>query len=444
MSHSYKQCEAHKYSKCYGYDKEVNVIYKYRYKRGGSQARRQVKVCLCQTHLRWLNEIHQGRPLEMRGETVEDAMEEDLFRHFDNKVRMYTLLRAKIYIGEERADNFFLINGRDVDKFRKLMKSEDKEKKLGWIYEEGFFQICLHNEGENSYKDAIVEVVDLHGELTLEALAKDLTTFYKPTPDGEMRKISSSAMTYIYRVEENPTLDTEYTLESIPDIIRAHFSKKQQAERFGDFKQCCDFIDSEVDKSIINWQKLRENSSHTEQNLFDTVYKLTNALNAEKLERYAVVSQMMDSGELSEDVLWATYIMANHELYASHNPNKNLYKNTELIDLFVIYGLDKDLLTLAISGERLRWLSIRQRDHHDILEPNEFVVEYLMPKYITGSEIIYKSEHAALTPIEYWHYFINSTTYFGGGFSEGRDNTEYFDKNENIRMHLEKYTPNEK
>ena len=104
---------------------------------------------------------------------------------------------------------------------------------------------------------------------------------------------------------------------------------------------------------------------------------------------------------------------------------------------------------MAISGERLRYLTVKCRDHHNILNENEFVVEYLVPKYIQSNTIIYKfnhydydydnvNVHISLTPLDYWHYFNNITTYIGGGIDNGCDNDKTFEKNEKIREYLEK------
>jgi len=447
MSYSYKECEAKEYSQCYGYTKEVDVLFKYRNKKGSQVPDEVVKVCLCGTHSRVLDEIHQGNPLTMRGEAELYALHDDLFEPFANKNRMYTLIKVESCIDGIKEDQFYIINGRDTDKFYGLAKKKEKSN-TDWISarEEGFFITCLHftSDDENQFTEAVVEVVDLHGELVLEALAKGLTTFYAPAPEGEMRKISDAAQNWFPRIEENPTIETEYTCEPIPEFIKAHFLKKQQAEKYGEFEECCAFIEYEVDKNIVDWNKIRKNSPHTEKGLFDTVIQLTNALLSEDIETGdIIITKLLDEVEISSDVLFVTYIMANHELYSSSDPKKNLYKNTKLIDLFILFGLEKDLLALAIAGERLRWLSIKQRDHHDILEPNEFVVEYLVPKYIKGTDIIYMSQDSKLTPIEYWHDYDNTTCYIGGGFSSGNDTNEVFEKNTTIRDYLLKHTPSE-
>ena len=448
MSNIYnKKCEAHEYSKCYGYEEEVDVTFKYRTKRGSQLPDEVVKVCLCKTHSRVLKEIRQGQPLEMRGEVPKYALHDDLLQPFVDKQRMYTLLEVDSYVDEVKEIKYCLINGRDTEKFRELIIKETSAKgnaERTTVCEEGVFLTCLHSvEGDNDkYREAVVEVFDIHGELELDAMAGGLTTFYKPVPEGEMQQISDAMQTWFPRVEENPTLETEYTREPVPEFIRSHFLKKQEANKLKDFQECCSFIESEIDINIINWEKIRELSSHDEKRLFETVTMVTEALESkDELFRSAVMTKLADVGKISEDVLWLTYVLANHELYYSRDPKKKLYKNTRLIDEFISCGLVKELLALAIAGERMRWLSIKQRDHHNILKTNKFVVEYLVPKHVKGSDIIYSCGMDNLTALEYWHHYDNTTQYIGGGICGVHDTMEVFTKDNSIYKYLSIHTP---
>ena len=456
-NYSIRECEAKEYGDCYGYNKNVNVTFMYRDKKGCHIPDEIVEVCLCNTHLCWLNKIHQNKPLEMRGEVAKYSMHDDLFSHFYNARRIYTLVKLESYVNDEEK-KYFLINGRNFDKFKTLLRKSmsEKENKSTRIYDQGFFQIfskiVYEDKTEKNYHfiEDVAEIKDINGELSMEALSKILTTFYKPVESGKLVPISNYANAWIERKEENPTLDTEYTIEQIPDFIRTYFIKKQKQEEYKEFQNCISFIEDEIEQNIIDWKLLSENSSNIDEELFDSFQKLTKALLENNESGNSIIMEMNSSGELTKEVLWITYIIANHELYMSIDPKKKLTKNSKLIDLFIEKGLEKELLTLAISGERLRFLSIKQRDHHDILNENEFVVKYLVPKYIQTSTIIYKTNHnddhnddynnknVSLTPLEYWHYFSNTTTYIGGGFCNGRDNDETFEKNKEIMEYLEK------
>jgi hypothetical protein len=426
-------CDAHEYSQCIGYCNAVDVIFKYHDSKGRVQPDEIIQIDLCKLHHSWLKYTHQNKPLEMRGDVATYALHDDLFSIFNNKETMYTVVKVETYVNDITEETYVCVNGRDIKKFTALLHADDTDKKIIWAREEGFFQTCLHEvEGSEEFVQAVIEVNIIFGELALEAMANKLVTFYKPKPDGEMKNITPDAMTWVPRTKEKLSLETEYTLEPIPQFIREHFGIKQRQEQYDQFISCIEFIVDEIDRSVVNWDKLRENSPHTETGLFQVFKKLTDALiTADK----NTIDELESAGDITADVLWVTYISANHYLYQSKDKKKDLQKSQMLVDLFIAQGLEKDLLVLAISGERMRMLTISQRDHHDILYENEFVVEQLLPKHVDCDAIIYKDEFISLNALEYWKYFNNTTTYIGNGFMN-RDCNETFDKNEKIREYL--------
>ena len=155
-----------------------------------------------------------------------------------------------------------------------------------------------------------------------------------------------------------------------------------------------------------------------------------------KYEFSSTIKEMKTNGEITPEVLLITYILLNHELYWSRNEiiNNKLRKHTCLIELFIEQGLEKELLCLAISGERLRDLSYHIRDHHDILHENISIVKYLVPSFILPIKpIYYTSDNFDLSPIEYWYYFSNRTMSISPPFE-----TDTFEKNKDILLYLEK------
>jgi hypothetical protein len=461
MSYNSKCCEAQQYKDCSGCNEKLDVTFKYCDFKGHVQPDELVSTILCKTHANWLRNFYQWKPLEMRGDSVEHALHNDLFQPFFDVSTIFTLVHEDSFIGDERKEQFYLINGRDVIKFRELLIAEDPSKKKMWIGDSGFFQIAVHQQddlladavyadtvyadsvyADTVYADAIIEVVNIRGELELESIVNTLVGFYKPAPYGELHHISPGALKWIPRDKKNPTIKTEYTIEPIPAFIRSHFITKQKEEKYNEFEGCCEFIESLVDRNIIKWDEIRANSPHTELELYEAFRELTNALlNKDAAVCDSTIYNMLDNGDISDDVLFVTYIYANHQLYASRDPKKMLYQNTKLIDLFIYNGIEKALLALAIAGERLRYLSRAERDSHDVLDTNEFVVEYLVPKYVYGHEIIYKSDSVTLTALEYWEYFNNTTTYFRGGYGDMRENVDIFEKSPTIYAHLLKHTP---
>ena len=96
-------------------------------------------------------------------------------------------------------------------------------------------------------------------------------------------------------------------------------------------------------------------------------------------------------------------------------------------------GLEKQLLTIAISGERERYLDNHQRSAHDILYESERVVKALVPAYVTTDDIIQTGrDNTTTTPIEYWHYFDDTlfnvcTLQSGETFEKNKDILEYLE-----------------
>ena len=419
-----QQCQAHEYGDCYLRTEEYDVTFKYRDGKGRHHADEIVKVCMCQNHYNWLCKIHKDEPLEMRGEAPQYAIHDDLFSHFAAKKRMYTLMKVD---GEE--EQYHLFNGRDVKAMRKVIQ-EWFPNKDHYIrsYEEGFFQTTFHyNADLKDGEEVVIEVKYITEELAIAALANGLSCVHMMTPEGKLVNISESVCTFIPRADTDPL----YVSQPIPEVFQRFFTKKQEAHIFGDFEECVEFIEDEIDKSVINWSKVRETSPHTKTALFEKSQQLMHALQRNDEEH---VMNMQEAGDLTPDVLWVTYVTVNHRLFASYDPKKNLTEKKALVELFVAQGLEKDLLVLAISGERERDLFVKRRAHYNILRENEFVVKYLVPRVISGSDIIYKSEY---TPLTYWQTYDNTTSYMGGCFNPGYNNRETFEKNDNIRLYLE-------
>jgi hypothetical protein len=158
------------------------------------------------------------------------------------------------------------------------------------------------------------------------------------------------------------------------------------------------------------------------------------------------ILEIKKNGLIKPDLLWITYIILNHRLLCSRDKiiRDKLQSNTRIIDLFIDLGLEKELLTLAISGERLKDISIHCRDSYDILEENIFVVKYLVPKYVLPNTLVADEYYyekrtytKAFTPLEYWHDYSNETMSISPPFDR-----ETFEKNQDIRIYLEECIDN--
>ena len=420
-------CAAKEYGDCTTWGKkEVDVLFLYRDKYGHHLPDETVKVCMCEAHRSVLEKYQEGRPLVMRGEEVDWALHDDLFTPFSSKNKTYTCVKIHM---KRQADadtpeyKYCLVNGRDIEKFRELMSASDPE--IVYISEEGIFLTHF-----SIVKDEVevIEMKPVTGEYEIDVL-KNLPTYYQPV--SEMITITGPGwFSAEPRVEENPTLETEYTIESALSCVQDHFAQKWEDQFRENFKECLDFMDN-IDRVLVDITKLRETSPHSEEELLVLVRRLTEALCAD--DRVSI-AEMEEAYEITEEVLWVTYILANHELYWSHIPGRNLRKNIPLIKLFIEAGIHDRLLLLAVSGERERCLDIHHRTHHDILHENEYVVRYLVPKYFQprmvfalrmGMGVTYKSAFKYYTEFSNDMYNCNPQC-----------NEEPFKKNENILLHL--------
>ena len=353
----------------------------------------------------------------MRGEEVGWALHEDLFAPFSTHNKTYTYVKIHMKRQETPEYNFCLINGRDIEKFRELMSAADPD--IVYISEEGIFLTHV-NVG-------VIEMKPVTGDYDIDVL-KNLPTYYKPALEYTI--VEGQAWFGQLRVEENPTMGTEYTIESALPCVHDHFAQKWEDQFRANFKECLAFMDN-IDRVLVDITKLRETSPHSEEALLALVRRLTDALCMNDRE---CIAEMEEAYEITEEVLWVTYVLANHELYWSHIPDRNLRKNIPLIKLFINAGIHDRLLLLAVSGERERCLTRKQRTYHDILHENEYVVRYLVPKYFQprmvfalrmGMGVTYKSAY------KYYNEF--STDMYN---CNPQHNEEPFEKNQDILLHM--------
>jgi hypothetical protein len=426
-NHRKMNCQANEYdSDCSGAASSVDVVFLYRDTKGRCCPDQTVKVCMCEYHREWLEKIHENKPFEMRGEEPENAIHEDLFAPFANKSRIYTALmvhyRTNIAAPVQR--KFVLMNGkRDFAAFKKFILETDTNL-IDYTYELGMFQThFVIDSSVDADKSGCIETVCMINPITdtdcIDALAAGSVETYYPIAE------SSSS---------------EYRVEALPAAIHFFFAKQIDTEEMENFQECLTFIQSNIPRTIIDWESIRETSPHTSAELFVYSQKLKFSLVAH--DELALQS-LKDNNELTDDVLWVTYISANHELLWSRDEHirYTLQHSIRLTKLFIARHLEHKLLTLAISGERQQYLSVHVRDSHDILHDNAFVVEMLVPAYVGINCGIIKydncegEEATILTPLDYFDDFSNET------FSICPDRWNepiYFNKNEDIRLYLQK------
>ena len=421
------ECAAKEYGDCtYWGKKEVDVLFLYRDKYGGQKPDVIVKVCMCDAHRSVLEKYHEGRPLEMRGEEVDWALHDDLFTIFSDKTKTYTYVkmsRTRKEDSDETEYKYALVNGRNIEKFRQMMYASDPD--IYYISEEAIF-LTHYNVAKDEVE--VIEMKSVTDEYDIHVL-KNLPSYYSPVSDY----ITVAGQGWIScppRVEENPTMETEYTIESALPCVQTYFAQKWEDHFRSGFEECLEFM-ANIDTNLVDITKLRETSPHTEAELLALVRKLTDVLCLDDRE---TLIAMKDS-ELTDEVLWVTYVMANHEHFWSHIPGRNLRKNINLIKLFRGAGLHGKLLLLAVSGERERCLDIHHRTHHDILHENVYVVRYLVPKYIQPRYMIaLRKYNGSVTYNSAYNYY---TEFSNAMYNcNPQRNEDPFEKNKYILLHL--------
>jgi hypothetical protein len=434
-------CEATIYGDCYGICKDIAVTLLYRDKYGYVKPDEIVQVTMCNQHYTWLDKIQKHMPLEMRGEVAEYSIHEDLFSPFTATNRIYTLLTVDIInteLVEEKQQHLLLVQSRNVAKFRDLLMKSDKN--ITSVFEEGMFQTTFqYNEADKDSKEVVIEVKPIHGENEFDALSSETGVFYRPFVRDQHQQLDFDDVQF-------QTIQSEYGLELIPECIRKHFESKKLSLKFENFKECLNFIDCNIEPEIIGFYKFFTRDEQTLHELFTNVTNLTEALID---QNHSFIEKMNSAGDITADVLWVTYVSANHKLFKSLKKENDLSNNEKLIELFIARGLHKKLLILAISGERVRGITSKIRDSHNILFDNEFVVRKLVPKHVSVNEPIYAivtddtgadtgaDTSDTLTPLQYWHHFSNQTFDFNECFAYSRHGPDVFDKNDSIRVYLE-------
>jgi hypothetical protein len=451
MSTTTSSCAAAEYGKCYGPVEETYINFKYRDFAGHHKPDTTEEVNICKYHSEWLYKENQEEALEMRGENVESAIHESLFAPFADKTNIFTLLKVLIMEKENPEDvnyevrkQLILVNGHEAEteKFQRIIMAADKN--IICVNTEGIFQQTAHHYPNDVVQTAVIEIKAMaNDDNALLSLAGKLIFYYKPILTWQSFYDPTLTTSSSYQAEESLDIDMNYTIEYIPQVLISFFANKavEMTKEYSDFAECVYFIEEEIDPAILNWREIRKKSQlTTEMDLFVEFRRLTKALLEGDEKTITEMARATDSGAkgISPDVLWLTYIIANHELFRSLDEAKCLRNNTRLIELFIEAGLEYILLLLAISGERVRYLGVKRREHYNILCDNETVVQFLVPDVIgadeqfTLSSSIEEEESVSYTPLKYFDEFSNKLMDINPFYE-----SSFWEKNENIKMYLQ-------
>ena len=460
-------CAAAEFGYCSKDDvKDRTVIFMRRNMKIGPVPDEEVNVSMCDFHYKWLVTKNNGvEPLEMRGKFLDDAIGEDLFNAFEP----YDIVRRKsrlftIWWNPSQKDHI-VFNGNDTN--HPPARFERGWEKAGILH----FDEDVYDK-DNGFVQFLEPISKTVSEHLKEKQIEGLLDFYILPNDG------------IHTHPQDQILDVDCWCTDIENIARFFANPIElpnaisnylngfrldliQKEKQDDYYECLEFILSEVSKDIMKMPGLRDRNNYDYAFVYDkdvelkkrekamligAVEKLMNLLETKDVTGIyelwdSTVSEHIDFAS----VLWIVYTYTNHHLYSEY---EELGKyNEQLIAFFVDEGLGKDLLTIAISGERQRCVDIHMKTCYNILYQNIDVVKALVPAYISTNDIIHIEKNDAyqeednvvevvttpLTAIQYWHHYDNTLMNIGGGGGGiyGGFAEEQFEKDERILEYLE-------
>jgi hypothetical protein len=442
MSTMRNQCEAAKHfsEKCQGkYDAEPReIVFNCRDFEGNPSPVSSEWVHLCDFHYNWLKTMGL---LEMHGETLADALENDLLTRFKDQ-KIFRVWRQRGTYNHGTDGNLYLLEGDEHDTAVPL-----KGAKYTWELE-GVF---CYNEYR---KSSIFEILPITKPDVMKWLSESKEIYLCPwktrkvwmsketgiiVPEEEVSQVNGGCYYgEIKNTQEYTSIARDFEMFGSYLDIKEHFWRKNEAMEAREFQKCMDFICDELtDPQIFNWNDVYGDCPVA----LEDVYLLKQALvtgNQPTIDRFK--KDYSDCSRNLHAIMWAVYAATNHQLYWKNSFGKTPdsvedeegYKCflKRLVTMFVEEGLANALLCLAISGARQRDVGIKMREYYNIMHPNFEVVKMLIPAQVDMRDEIYDG----LTAWEYWNCYDNrlfNIRSCANGYG-GYDDYEEFSKDEFI------------
>lgn len=462
------QCAAAEFGYCSKDDvKDRTVIFMNRNMKIGPVPNEEVNVSMCDFHYKWLVAKNNGvEPLEMRGKFVDTAIGEDLcsaFEPYDIVRRQSRLFTIWWNSSKER---HFVFYGDDTN-YSPERFGERGWEKSGVLHFDGDAYDANENNGFVQFLQPISKTVC---ESLLEEEVEGHTSCFPLPNEGIHIHPQSVRCEKCWCVDIDDISYFFIHRMILPNVIRNYLNGFHldliQKEKHGRYRECIEFILTEVSKDIMKMPGLRDRDNYDYDHGFDNENAELESREKEKL--IGAVEQMMNLLETKNvsgmyklwdstvtdhidfaSVLWIVYTYTNHRLYSNYEDIGKY--NDQLIPFFVDEDLANELLTIAISGERQRYVDIHFNTVYNILYPSVNVVKALVPAYISTNDIIrvaknfvYREEDKVeevdstpLTAIQYWHHYDNTITNVAGGGIYGGFAEEHFEKDTDILEYLE-------
>lgn len=444
-------CAAAEFGYCSKDDvKDRPVIFMRRNMKVGPVPDEEVNVSMCDFHYKWLVTKNKGvEPLEMRGKFLDTAIGEDLFNAFEPINRFQSRLFTIWWNPLQQSHIIF--NGDDTN--HAPARFERGWEKAGILHfdedvrdkDNGFVQFL--EPISKTVCDHLKEEENKEGKLYFYILPNEGVHTHPPEQLIGVDCWCLEVDDIVHFFEdpiELPNAICNYLNGFRMDLI--------QKEKHDNYHECLEFILCEVSEDIMKMPGLRRTNNYE----FDFEYDEEIALQTREKEKLIVLVErfmnLLETKDLTgiyelwdstvsdfidfASVLWIVYTYTNHRLYSNYEYEERCNYNEQLVGFFVDEGLEKELLTIAISGERQRYVDIHMKTCYNILYESVDVVKALVPAYISTNDIIYQARGSddivrPLTPIQYWHYYDNTVMNICG------PHQEQFEKDARILEYLE-------
>lgn len=401
----------------------------------------------CKRHYEWMLTINNGKPLSyVQGKDEYDALEcfchTDKYEYVSGRSNIFTFLKEK-----ENDDSSNKYNRKVIliNECIEKLKLDEKYEVKGVFYFDG---------------DHFIELVPLSYELQDFFKQEDFCYFKLNAEENRMHRIQfhtdkqdGSNSDNNDSNDSNDCNDSNDSNDSNNDCDKKHKQYRETLysflEKRNNFEQMYCFVKdtmSELNR-FYELNKTTLLNDETKEYTFRHMLMLECAL--ANPDNTINLLTMMKSGQITNELLWLTYVKHNH--YSNHTNSIKLKDNKMLISL-IIDRFSKDELKLflqyAIEGCRT-YITYRLRDFYNYIHPNLTVVKMIVPKHIHYLDNILcdfqtedeKDEKKELINtlmknkmLIFWKESCNYTMSF---YPDRGEENHYYDKDENIRYYLE-------
>ena len=391
----------------------------------------------CKRHYEWMLTRNNGKPLSyIQGKDEYDALEyfsyTDKYDYVSGLPTIFTFLKEK-----ERADGSNKYNRKVIliNESSENIKIEDKYETKGVFYFDGehfIVLVPLSYELQDFFKQEDFYYFKLNaGENRMHRIQFH-TNKHNCSNDGDNDDYDD------YDCDEND----EHYFDTLYSFL----------EKRNNFKDIYWFVEDTM-SDLIRFYELNKKTLlnvETKEYTFRHMLMFEDAL--ANPDNTINLLTMMKSGQITNELLWLTYVKHNH--YNNHTNDIQLKDNKMLISL-IIDRFSKDELKLflqyAIEGCRT-YITYRMRDFYNYIHSNLTVVKMIVPKHIhylenilcdfqTKDEKDEKDEKKELIytlmenkMLKFWKESCNYTMSF---YPDRGEENHYYDKDEDIREYLE-------